>query len=386
MEFCGFDSPSKMSRKKKGPIQLRTVDEDKPTEPKPDVLRLEQRGEMAKVIEDPVPLRLGRAQDDDKPNRLFLPERSEVDVRSHEPGIEHLLDEAHVSESAEAMWGGGAARKNPIPWGWFALIAIAILAALAWSLTRVHDSQAVAGSIREQAESVITQEKQDEAEAIELIQGIESTMEAFFSASDVDEWKDIIRHPERVMPLARDHYSKHPGLPGPMRSAHMLQPLMIEVSGNFWIATALFADGSRHGVILEVDEKGVPRVDWETLVCHQPMPWNRFATDRPRGQSMDFRVYAEPDNFYSHEFSDANQWMSLRLTALDADQPLFGYIRRNHEDWPAIMGHLENNGNRKAAFILRLIIPDGLQSPRGVIIEKLISPRWLLTESASTDS
>jgi hypothetical protein len=101
---------------------------------------------------------------------------------------------------------------------------------------------------------------------------------------------------------------------------------------------------------------------------------------------MDFRVHVELDNFHSHEFSDANQWTSFRLTALNGDEPLFGYMKSDNEDLQKIMHCLKNNQNGRTALILRLIIPNALQSPRGVIIEKLISPRWLYADSPSTGS
>ena len=36
----------------------------------------------------------------------------------------------------------------------------------------------------------------------------------------------------------------------------------------------------------------------------------------------------------------------------------------------------ENQGHR-TSMILRITVPEGLQSRRGVVIEKLMSPRWL---------
>jgi hypothetical protein len=35
---------------------------------------------------------------------------------------------------------------------------------------------------------------------------------------------------------------------------------------------------------------------------------------------------------------------------------------------------------RKTNLILRLMVPEGLQSRRGVVIEKVMSPRWIYLE------
>ena len=96
---------------------------------------------------------------------------------------------------------------------------------------------------------------------------------------------------------------------------------------------------------------------------------------------MDFRVYAEPDNFFSHEFADPVQWDCYRITALDSDETLFGYCRKTDESAPLIRAVIDATPTRKASLILRLGIPTGLQSRRGVVIEKLLSPRWLYLDA-----
>jgi len=124
-------------------------------------------------------------------------------------------------------------------------------------------------------------------------------------------------------------------------------------------------------------ESGEPRVDWETLVCYQPMKWDDFAAQRPTGTSLDFRVYVERDSFYSHEFADEKLWTCFRLTALDNEEALFGYARSGSEEAQAMLRMINENDGRKASLILRLIIPEGVRSPRGVVIESLLSARWI---------
>jgi hypothetical protein len=375
-----------MPREKKQPIQLRTVDEDMSAAPPPKVLRLRKTGGIESEQDAVEPMRLGRVQDDDDARLLYVPVRKEVEFRSHEPGIEALIEEVAAAESTEQSWGGNESRGQPVPWGWFALLGLVIAAALVWSLTRVHESQDVAASIREVTKSALLREEEEDNEARDLVVRLESAIAAFFGVRQLGEWRQMVRHPERVMPLILAHYAKHPGLPGPLRSVQSLQPVMIENRGNFWMASVVLASGRKHSMVLEIDRHGSPLVDWETLVCHQPMGWDDFARDRPQGKSMDFRVFVEADNFFSHEFSDARQWMSFRLTALDAEEPMFGYMKLDHADLPKIMQLLEANGNRRTALILRLIIPDALQSRRGVIIEKLVSPRWLYADSPPSDA
>ena len=130
-------------------------------------------------------------------------------------------------------------------------------------------------------------------------------------------------------------------------------------------------------VVIEIDAQGEPRIDWETLVCYQPMKWDDFATRRPVGISYDFRVYLERDHFFSHEFVRSEEWNCFRLTALDSDETLFGYAKVNEQVSQDILASLEQNQGEKASVIIRVSIPENLQSRRGVVIEKLISHRWL---------
>jgi hypothetical protein len=130
-------------------------------------------------------------------------------------------------------------------------------------------------------------------------------------------------------------------------------------------------------LIIEIDPAGKPLIDWETLVCYQPMPWDRFASERPAGSSMDFRVYVERDTFFSHEFSDADQWLCFRLTALEAEESMFGYVRADSEEARTLLEALVKNGGGRASMILRLGIPERLQSRQGVVIEKVLSARWI---------
>ena len=94
-------------------------------------------------------------------------------------------------------------------------------------------------------------------------------------------------------------------------------------------------------LIIEITDSGEPKIDWETLVCYQPMKWDQFARSRPDGNSFDFRVYVEPDNFFSHEFTDSSRWNCFRLTALDSDETLFGYAKADEPVAAELLALLE---------------------------------------------
>jgi hypothetical protein len=363
-------------------VELRTVDDEVVREP--EVVRLYNHETVPRQRQEE-PVRLGPREPQESPCRLAIADRSELELRTHQPGIEVLIEPAvYNPDLAEEAWGGNSKRRFPIPLGWLMLIGAAGVFAIVWSLTKLKTSEVQAHTIRAETENVLAREETEENEARKLIERIENTLRVYFDSSHVDMLARHVRHPERVTPLMREHYAKHPLAHNPMKFIRVLQPLTLEGRGNFWMASVALADGRRVNVVIEIDVLGEPRVDWETQTCHQPMPWDEFSKLRPPGRSMDFRVYAERDNFHSHEFEDTEKWLCYRLTALDADETLFGYVAAGSEAARMLEEATSIKPMGRASLILRLAIPHGLQSRRGVVIEKVVCARWLYIESPDT--
>lgn len=358
------------------PVRLRPVDEEV-VETTP-VIRLGNREIKGRQPEVPM-LRLDPAPTEPEiSRRLDLPNKEEIELRTFQPGIDVLIEPETVDpEQLEAQWGAATERKHPIPWGWFVLIALVIVGAVVWSILRVNQADPEVAQVRRETQHVIGDEKEEEKEAAELVSKIESTIKAFFRAQTPDAMIRFCRQPERVAPLIRSYYATKPLQSGTFQDIRSLQPLTIDDRGNFWVASVQFNPGGIRNLILEVMDSGEIRIDWETLVCYQPMDWDEFANRRPAGTSMDFRVFVEADNFHSHEFSDSNQWTCFRLTALHGDETLFGYIRVGDPAEKQLLAALDRNGGRKTAALLRLIVPEGIKSRKGVVIEKVICERWI---------
>jgi hypothetical protein len=366
------------------PLELRPVD-DEVVETTP-VIRLDNRETEGRERELK-PVRLVTHADDDDSPLLALPAKELVELRTHQPGIDSLIDaEVLNPDVLEQNWGETSSRRNPVPWGWFALIGVVIAGLVLWSVSHVGKADEKAEQFRAETRIDQVDDKKEDLEAGLLIDRIEAALRKVCSATSVDELAAIIRHPERVTPLMRKYYESHPMSSVGLKSIKSLQPMTIGRQGNFWVATVLQDDGKSRSLILEVLESGQPRVDWETLVCHQPMKWDDFVAKRPAGTSLDFRVYVEPDSFYSHEFANSDQWMSFRLTALESEETLFGYARTDSPEAAVLKQLIDQNGGRRSTLILRLMIPEGLKSRRGVVIEKIVNPRWLYVDSPAADS
>jgi hypothetical protein len=367
------------------PLELRPVDDDV-VESTP-VIRLDNPETEGRERESK-PVRLvTHAAEDDESRRLSLPTKEQVELRTHQPDIDSLIDtEVLNPDVLEQKWGETSSRRNPVPWGWFALIGLVIAGLVIWSISHVGKSDEMAEQFRAETRIDQVDNEKEDLEAGLLIDRIEAVLRKVCTATSVDELAAIVRHPERVTPLMRIYYENNPMTSVGLKAVKSLQPMTIDRQGNFWIATVLQDDGKSRSLIIEILESGQPRVDWETLVCHQPMKWDDFVATRPAGTSLDFRVYVEPDSFFSHEFGNSELWMSFRLTALESEETLFGYARTDSPEAAVLRQLIEQNGGRRSTLILRLIIPEGITSRRGVVIEKVVNPRWLYVDSPASDS
>lgn len=364
-------------------MQLRPVD-DASSDSKP-VVRL-RNSETAAAGKDQKPVRLAVHEEEGRSNpvrhRLEMPSSDEPEFRTHQPGIEALIEQKPVEgEGMEQQWGGSSKLRNPIPWGWFVLIGLLLLGAVIWSLSGTRNGAGQAVVIQGKIESAIENEETEIVEATRLIDRIESQLRRFFECTSVDSLIRMVRHPDRVGPMIRAYYAEKPVGGALLRNIRVFQPLTLDGRGDFWMVSLTLTDNREHDLIIETGPSGEPLVDWETFVCYQPMPWADFVARRPSGESFDFRVYVEEDHFYSHEFTDADHWVCFRLTARDSEEPLYGYLAADSPDLPKLRAMIQANRGKRVSVILRLLIPENLQSRRGVVIEKFLSPRWIYVDS-----
>jgi len=362
-----------MAREKK-PIELRTVD-DQPTV-RVAVLRLGTEAQPVRLIPENKDTRQRPAA------RLEVPSVDAADNRrSRQPGIEVLMEPEEASvPGTEEGWSQDASRRGPLPWGWFALVALLLAAAVTWSLGHVRQAAPLLSEEHKQAEVVVKESAASDLALQHMIDGIEHQVKAFCQAGSLEAMLPLVRNPKRVGPLMRQFYAQSPLQALGFRRVKDIQGAMLGGASDFWVVSVELGDGRIRDVLLEQDPSGKIGVDWETVVTYQPMNWDDYARQRPPGTAMNFRVYVEEDHFFSHEFVDSNHWASFRLTAPGGEETLFGYAPRGGPLEAELLALIEQNGRNPAPAILRLALPAGTQSRRGVIIDKLMSTRWIYVD------
>lgn len=359
--------------------ELKIIEEE--AAPSEEVLRL--KGDEEAIAAKPVD-RLPVAPPPEEATRLDAGETGD-ERRTHEPDIDVIIDAEEEAADPEEEWVGA---RKPAPYGWFVMIAlIVVLAVLGSTLVGDKDEPTTGEVAREAASDRNEADIIAEREAKALVEEVEGRITSYLAADTVDGMLPHVRHPDRVGPLIREWYKGRDQKPREFRGLMVFEPLNFGTS-TFWKAVVSVGSGDGGQEELEpilLEQTGIDsvRIDWETSVRHQPIPWDEFVSDRPEGAPMDFRVKVAPDlrGFYSHEFSDDQVWRGFELTAPDSEDFVIGYLKRNSDLERKMYELYLDNGRRAMALILRLSIPEGTQSPRGVVIEEIVSPHWLILDA-----
>ncbi len=374
MAIFGYRSPA-MARERK-PIELRPVEEAPVREER--IVRLEKDTTVVRVVKERVDTR--PAPD----ARLEVPDLSDAEAkRTHEPGVEVLMEaEAAAIETDEQTWGEAAVRRTPLPWGWFALLGLLLAGAVAWSVNRMVDAKENADAAKQDVETNASAAAASDEELGASLDRMEAVVRKFCEAGTVDEMARWVRHSERVRPLMDRHYASAPPVPLGFQRQKDFQGAMLSAKTNFWVVKVVTGNGKTKALLVEENSDGSFGVDWETAVTYQPMPWDKYALERPKGTRLDFRVHVAQDNLFSHEFANPDQWSCFRLNAPGAEETLWGYAAKGSEADTLLATLLARNTdpNKPVAVVLRLALPEELKSRRGVIIERVLSARWMFIE------
>ncbi len=270
----------------------------------------------------------------------------------------------------------GRSADKTTPMGWLALIGFLLLVLGAWAAVKL-----IKGEAHRESESRIfsvkqEQEKQKDASARVLVERLERVVADYLAAPSVELKSKFVRHPERVLPLMREFY-QHRGLAtARLQSIETLRPAEVENYPFFGIDVKVEGKSDVQLLLLEDCADGELRFDWESEVNYQPMAISDYLEEKPT-ESMDFRVYAEMDTFYSYEFTNQERYQPLKLTFRDEDEFLFGYVEKGSAEARRLFALLEEK-KTEYPLLLRLRFLPNTESRRSVLVEKVLATSWVL--------
>jgi hypothetical protein len=357
--------------KEKEKLEIKLVDEEEES-----VFRyVRLHKDEVEEIEERPPLKLS---DVAYSAHQYAASKEAMKTRSIEPDLGVLIEKESLVE--EEPWEAQLHSRASFPWGWAVLAVCAFTGAILWSLFRVKEGEEKRQTLVNELVAIQDKDRNEEISAELQIDTLEVAVRNFFDSRSIEEMLEYVRHPERVRPLMEKHYAGKMPKAVRVESIIALDPLTIDKRASFWMISCRLAGGEKTQLLAEAVSDKEAKIDWETYVCYQPMAWDEFADSRPKGFTEDFRVYVERDNFYSHEFADYEKFDSYRLTALNGESVLFGYVPRGSELSRRILELFDQKPAWQAPMILKLHIPEDLASPRGVIIQDLVSPRWAFVD------
>ena len=311
--------------------------------------------------------------------RLEGASREIFEGRSIEPGVEAILEQAATNENIEQPWGAAERRLSGIPYGWFLLIGAVIAGAGIWSFVAMRKGEAKVEVAHEVVREKVEEDIKKEADARELVDKVEEVVRQYLAADTIDAIIPLVRHPDRVRPLIEEAWKTRPKKALAFKRLAMFQPAQLD-GKPFWIVRAELEGGGAENLLMEDGGLEDLRVDWETQVTHQPIPWEEYVAKRPSDRSYDFRLWAVRDNHYSHEFADSSKWRCFRIITKDSQENLYGYAPVDSEIAQTLDKHCDASPRGLATVILRLRALPSSASPRGVVIEKVVAPRWVYVE------
>lgn len=286
--------------------------------------------------------------------------------KSVEYNIDEIIEKKSITDaSAETKWGE---TNRKIPLGWIFMLSALTLTLIGFVLYIASNTEKNEKKNTESRQIQVVEEVAETEEARTLVLAIESTVRNYLAAKTVEEMLPHVRHPESVRPRMESFYAMLPVKPMSCSSITNLKSLTLG-DRSFWQVVAVTGPRTGQALLLEQLSPTVVKVDWESHVHYQPMPWDEYAVKLPT-QPMSFRVEVEEAPRYMGEFSDQSRWVSYQLNGLKSDVLLYAYVLRGSAMHQQIDDALRNGFRR---MILRLQASKSINLPNAVVVDAFIS-------------
>jgi len=199
---------------------------------------------------------------------------------------------------------------------------------------------------------------------------------------DTPNWRDrviYVHEPQRVSKLMEDYYERQQSI-DPVMGALMDQG-RYRIDGTE-IVLLTYRSARLEGkleIALRQDPNGQWVVDWESLVGYSEISFKSLAETKTTSPKL-IRAYVKLDDYYNDEFSDANKYLSLKLTSPDNENFLNAYCERESTIGNWILADLgtEANSSLVKGYTLWVSYPPDAKSSRCLNLVRLAAGRWLI--------
>lgn len=305
---------------------------------------------------EPTPYVLG----EDKKRNFF-------DGKSVDYNIDEILNipAPATEEGMEKEWG---TTNRTIPIGWIFALSAMTLTVIGFVVYLASTTSKAEIKIEETRQIEVLDQMEESDSALDLVETIELAVKEYLEAKTIDEKLRHVRHADVMRLRMEKFYATNPITPQECRSVTSLQPITLN-GRAFWQVVAVTGMTTGQALLLEQISDTEVKIDWESHVHYQPMPWEQYAVELP-GQPMAFRISARESPRYFGEFSDQNRWVSYQLNAIKSDTIIYGYVLR---DSPAHASIQQATNRGFSRMILRLQASKSIKLLNAVVIESFVS-------------
>jgi hypothetical protein len=335
--------------------------------------------------------------------------RAELKLKTNAPKKSDLDKEEMQTNDIEEDW---EAEKVVTPIGWFVVLGVIICAVGGWAIYDVMQARGVTQDIVLENKLLLEDKEKEDQEVRDLLGDMQYCVSGYLAAGSVDAMLPFVRHPERVGPLMGEFYKTNKRWRRRFTRFEHIRAVSMGTR-SFVYVKAEAEEGAAQNLFLEQLDDGSFRVDWESEVIYQPMPWKEYLAKRPLAP-LDMRVLVQADDFYGFAFRDSKRYQCYKLTTAGSDDYLFGYVERGSQvalEMEELLVRLKNPGEvsdvqleekeedekiideivlsdellqedeevvaKAEAMILRLRFLQDDPSKRCVMIESLVAERWM---------
>lgn len=252
--------------------------------------------------------------------------RAALKLKTNNPQKSDLEKVEMQKHDTEDDWKGS---KMVAPIGWFVLVALVICGVGGWAIYDVMQAREVTQELIFEKKLLLVEKEKDAQVVRDLLGEMQRCVSGYLAAGSVDAMLPFVRHPERVGPLMLEFYKTNKRWRRRFKRFEHIRALSMG-SRSFVYVLAEAEEGAEQNLFLEQLTDGSFRVDWESEVIYQPMPWKDYLMKRPLAP-LDMRVLVETDDFYGFVFRDPKRYQCYKLTAAGGDGYLYGYVERGSQ-------------------------------------------------------
>jgi hypothetical protein len=152
-------------------------------------------------------------------------------------------------------------------------------------------------------------------------------VERLVEASSVGDLLPIIHQPDRVRPLLHEYYARPGKRVDDYQGAESVNFHLVEIDGLSTLVAGVGKKDYTRTVAQLFLIEGQLKIDWEALVQYDPIPWEKFLA-REVSELSSYRVMVRADDFYNGIYANSEEYLCLRLSKLNEEGFLYGYLKR----------------------------------------------------------